>query len=64
MLLTDGIFVRPWLKSIVLLTNRISVFISVYGSYVTHRQNVKVAYFKGKGVSYTQTNKQTVTLLT
>ena len=34
----------------VLLTDRIPVSISVYGSWVTDRQNAKIAYFKGKGV--------------
>ena len=55
------------LKANVLLTDRIPVSIFVYGSWVTDRQNAKIAYFKGKGVSdkhtTKQTNKQTVTLL-
>ena len=51
------------LKANVLLTDRIPVSISFYGSWVTDRQNAKIAYFKGKGVSRKQTNKQTVTLL-
>ena len=51
------------LKANVLLTDRIPVSISVHGSWVTDRRNAKIAYFKGKGVSRKQTNKQTVTLL-
>ena len=39
-----------------LLTDRIPVSISVYGSWVTDRQNAKIAYFKGKEVSHKQTN--------
>ena len=50
-----------------LLTDRLPVSISVCGSWVTDRQNPKIAYFKGKGVSDKHTNKQinkqTVTLL-
>ena len=45
------------LKANVLLTDRIPVSISVYGSWVTDRQNAKIAYFEGKGVSRKQTNK-------
>ena len=47
----------------VLLTDRIPVSISVYGSWVTDRQNAKIAYFKEKGVSDKITNKQIITLL-
>ena len=50
-----------------LLIDRLPVSISVCGSWVTDRQNPKIAYFKGKGVSDKHTNKQinkqTVTLL-
>ena len=42
-----------------LLTDRLPVSISVCGSWVTDRQNPKIAYFKGKGVSDKHTNKQT-----
>ena len=37
---------------------RISVSISVSGSWVTDRQNAKIAYFKEKVVSDKQTNIQ------
>ena len=33
------------LKANMLLTDRIPVSISVYGSWVTDRQNAKIAYF-------------------
>ena len=37
-------------------TDRIPVSISVSGSWVTDRQNAKIAYFKEKVVSDKQTN--------
>ena len=33
------------------VTNRWNICNYVYGSWVTHRQYAKIAYFKGKGVS-------------
>ena len=45
------------LKANVLLTDRIPISISVHDSWVTDRQNAKIAYFEGKGVSRKQTNK-------